>query len=86
MKTWNQKDAIDFCINAENYLRPKGYHVALTGGTLYKEGERKDLDLFIYNNDNFEHYLPLNVSYLQGLGLKLTDTNTESKRTMTVQD
>ena len=80
MKTWNQKDAIEFCINVENYLRPKGLHVALTGGTLYKEGERKDLDLFIYKNDNFDHYFPLDSFWLQDIGLKLTNTNTESKK------
>lgn len=29
-----------------------GFHVALTGGCLYKDGERKDIDLLFYPHEN----------------------------------
>lgn len=32
----------------EPHLAPQGIHVALTGGVLYKEGQRKDIDLLLY--------------------------------------
>ena len=48
MKPWTQAEAIALCGQVE-MLAPKfGCHVALTGGTLYKIGERKDVDLLFY--------------------------------------
>jgi hypothetical protein len=48
MKTWNLQQAIDVCRKVEAICPDFGCHVALTGGTLYKDGERKDLDLLFY--------------------------------------
>jgi len=46
---WTQAQAIALCIEIEKICPTVGYHVALTGGTLYKEGERKDIDLLFYS-------------------------------------
>lgn len=45
---WNQSKAIELCRKIESICPPFGCHVALTGGTLYKDGERKDCDLVFY--------------------------------------
>lgn len=45
---WTQQAAIDLCRDVEQICPAFGCHVALTGGTLYKEGERKDCDLLFY--------------------------------------
>lgn len=45
---WNQLEAIALCRQIEQVCPKHGCHVALTGGTLYKEGLRKDLDLLFY--------------------------------------
>ena len=44
----NLKKARELCVEIERIAPTFGYHVALTGGTLYKEGERKDTDLILY--------------------------------------
>ena len=46
--TWTQADAIKLCIEIEAICPKFGCHVALTGGALYKQGERKDLDILFY--------------------------------------
>lgn len=48
MSVWNQSEAISLCQNVEAVCPPCGCHVALTGGLLYKSGERKDCDLLFY--------------------------------------
>ncbi len=45
---WTQADAIELCKVVEAVCPPYGCHVALTGGLLYKGGERKDADLLFY--------------------------------------
>ena len=45
---WTQQDAVALCRKVEAVCQGAGCHVALTGGTLYKDGERKDLDLLFY--------------------------------------
>lgn len=45
---WNIGEAIELCIKIESLCPEFGCHVALTGGTLYKEGDRKDCDLLFY--------------------------------------
>ena len=45
---WSQIDSITFCREVESICPKFGYHVALTGGNLYKDGTRKDLDILIY--------------------------------------
>lgn len=44
----NLKLAIELCTKLYNKLEPHGIFPALTGGTLYKEGERKDIDIVLY--------------------------------------
>jgi hypothetical protein len=45
---WTQRQAIDLCRKIEAICPKFGCHVALTGGTLYKDGERKDADILFY--------------------------------------
>lgn len=40
---WTQAEAIALCRKIEDVCPAFGCHVALTGGVLYKLGERKDL-------------------------------------------
>lgn len=46
--TWTLTEAVSVCRAVEAICPPFGCHVALTGGTLYKDGSRKDLDLLFY--------------------------------------
>lgn len=45
---WTLDSAQALCMAVESVVPAFGCHVALTGGVLYKEGERKDCDLVIY--------------------------------------
>lgn len=45
---WTQKEAVEMCVAVEKLAPLYGYHVGLTGGTLYKGGFRKDADLIFY--------------------------------------
>lgn len=45
---WTQAKAIELCIALEAIAPQFGAHIGLTGGCLYKEGERKDCDILIY--------------------------------------
>jgi hypothetical protein len=45
---WTQAEAIALCRKIEDVCPAFGCHVALTGGVLYKLGERKDLDILFY--------------------------------------
>lgn len=48
---WTQEEAIEFAATLiEPYARANEYHVALTGGTLYKKGPRKDVDIVLYSH------------------------------------
>lgn len=44
----SQKEAIRICVQLEKIAPLCGCHVALTGGSLYKPGLRKDVDLLFY--------------------------------------
>ena len=46
----NQEKAIKLCAKLYEVLSPLGFYPALTGGCLYKEGERKDCDVVIFRN------------------------------------
>lgn len=48
MIKWTQAEAIDLCRAIEMFAPKYGCHVALTGGTLYHYGERKDADILFY--------------------------------------
>lgn len=45
---WDLQQAAELCQRVEAVCVPFGCHVALTGGVLYKDGARKDLDLLFY--------------------------------------
>lgn len=45
---WNTQDAIAFCRLLESFAPEFGAHVALTGGCLYRDGQRKDVDILVY--------------------------------------
>jgi len=45
---WTQQEAIALCRLVERYVPLAGCHVALTGGCLYRDGERNDCDLIFY--------------------------------------
>ena len=44
------KLAVELCTEIYNKTAIRGWYPALTGGTLYKEGERKDIDIAFYTN------------------------------------
>ena len=47
----NSKDtANELCLKLYESLEPFGFYPALTGGVLYKTGNRKDIDIVIYRN------------------------------------
>lgn len=48
-------DAIRIAKLIESVAVNYGAHVALTGGSLYKEGKRKDIDFIIYRIRQVEH-------------------------------
>lgn len=41
-------DSVRVCVLLESIAPSFGCHIALTGGTLYKPGERKDMDILFY--------------------------------------
>lgn len=45
---WTLADAVALCSALEDIAPKYGAHVALTGGTLYKTGPRKDVDILFY--------------------------------------
>lgn len=45
---WTLEDAVALCRLIEGIAPQYGCHVALTGGTLYKDGMRKDVDILFY--------------------------------------
>ena len=45
---WALDEAVALCGLIETIAPAYGCHVALTGGTLYKEGLRKDVDIMFY--------------------------------------
>ncbi len=48
MVNWTRQEAVNFCVLVESICPQYGAHVALTGGSLYKPGERKDCDILFY--------------------------------------
>ena len=46
---WTHEEAIALCKSIEAICPQAGCHVALTGGCLYKDGPRGDLDLIFYS-------------------------------------
>jgi len=44
----NLENAVDLCRRIEEFAPLAKCHVALTGGCLYKDGDRKDVDILFY--------------------------------------
>lgn len=74
---WTQEQAVRLCRQIEAVCPPFGCHVALTGGTLYKDGPRKDLDLLFYRirqepeidiDGLFEALAEIGIERLRGFG------------------
>lgn len=71
---WTQAEAIDLCRKIEAVCPRFGCHVALTGGTLYKEGPRKDLDLLFYRiRQRPEIDIDGLIKVLEPLGIEFED-------------
>lgn len=75
MNNWTQEEAIALCRRIEDGCPTFGCHVALTGGLLYKDGIRKDLDILFYrirqvpmiNLEGLWQFLEsIGVSYVSG--------------------
>lgn len=45
---WTREQVFELCRKIEAIAPTYGAHVALTGGLLYKDGERKDADILFY--------------------------------------
>ena len=53
----NLNDGVDVCRCIYHALSGHGFFPALTGGLLYKDGERKDCDIVIYRHrQNIERF------------------------------
>lgn len=71
---WTQAEAIKLARRVEELAPMYGCHVALTGGCLYKDGQRKDLDLLFYpNNNEWPNIEALFESLERNLNIKLAD-------------
>lgn len=71
------EDGIELCKILHEELHSKGYFPALTGGLLYKEGKRKDIDIVLYRHrqdvTDFETIDLLNA--LSKVGVQITGSN-----------
>lgn len=66
--------AVDLCRKIELIAPKFGCHVALTGGCLYKEGNRKDLDILFYRIRQVENIDQDGLfSELENMGLSEID-------------
>lgn len=79
MKNWTQQQAIDLCVAIEAFSPRFGCHVALSGGCLYKEGARKDVDIILYRirqapkiafEELFEEMAKIGITKLSGFGFR----------------
>lgn len=72
MTAWTQAEAIELCRKIEAVAPDCGCHVALTGGTLYKHGERKDADILFYRIRQIDSLdMKKLLGELKQIGLKL---------------
>lgn len=70
--SWTQAEAIELCRKIEAVVPAAGCHVALTGGTLYKDGPRKDADLLFYRIRQVESIDMNELEYqLEFIGVKM---------------
>jgi len=47
----DRTQALHFAMYLQDIARESGYNIGLTGGCLYKEGERKDMDFIVYPHE-----------------------------------
>jgi hypothetical protein len=74
MTIWTQQEAIALCRDIEAISPRFGLHVALTGGLLYKDGERKDADILLYRiREEQADFNGLFSALRFGLGIELID-------------
>lgn len=73
----NLHEAVQLCRELNEYLAPAHYHVALTGGVLFKGESAKDVDIIIYprkaNNIQFAKEI---VELLTAYGWKFNEYRT----------
>ena len=73
-KQCTQQDGINLCKILYDKLSPLGFYPALTGGLVYKDGPRKDIDIVIFrnrqNHDSFETTQIFHI--LASVGVKIT--------------
>jgi hypothetical protein len=69
-KPWSINKAVELCKKIEAVCPKYGCHVALTGGTLYKDGFRKDCDILFYRIRQVDEIdLAGLINALAGIGL-----------------
>lgn len=61
----NLDSAVTLCKSLYEVLSKIGIYPALTGGSLYKGGSRKDIDVVLYRNRQSRDYLDLGDEDLQ---------------------
>jgi hypothetical protein len=71
---WDALSAQNLAREIEEIAPKYGYHVALTGGCLYKDGPRKDVDLLIYPIDGAVGTAD-QAGFLIGINKLITITN-----------
>lgn len=78
---WTKAEAIALCCRIEAVCPAFGCHIALTGGLLYKEGDRKDCDLLFYRIREVE---TININglfdALGAIGVDVDDTTDTTER------
>lgn len=72
LTSWTLQEAVEFCRLVESRAPEFGAHVALTGGTLYAEGQRKDCDIVLYRIREREAPVDFDGLFaaLEGFGVK----------------
>jgi hypothetical protein len=70
---WTPWEGIDICRMLEAIAPRCGAHIALTGGLLYKDGPRKDLDIVVYRIRQEEIDYDKFFSLLQTMGIEVSD-------------
>jgi len=77
MSQWNQRMAVELCRQLEDIAPEFGGHIALTGGCLYKDGARKDVDIMVYRStdeppfrwdDFFKHVASIGITLVHDFG------------------
>jgi len=67
-------DGLLLCRLLHAVLAPKGFYPSLTGGLLYKEGPRKDIDVLIFRNrQDISHFEMTELKPILGsIGVEIT--------------